>query len=216
MTDEVYEGRVKFFNERRGFGFLICDKDESELFYHISEVAEYHRIIRQDDKVAFKIDEILTKYCPKVTNTSFTRELENMMANIELNKESREKAVIEAIDNLKPIIYDLKKQEKELGKELSKTIKGMKQNEITFDVPCPVCGSKLLVVKSRKSGKRFIGCSGMWENKCRFSLPLPQFGTLMLSDKKCKECGFQIIQVKSKGKRPLVSCPKCFVEKKKK
>jgi len=198
--------------EKENIGTKATRADIIDILYRRGYVKEERMMVTP---LAFKIDEILTKYCPKVMNTSFTRELEDMMVNIELNKESKEKAVIEAIDNLKPVIYDLKKQEKELGKELSKTIKKMKQSEITFDIHCPICGSRLLVVRSRKSGKRFIGCSGMWENKCRFSLPLPQFGTLKLLDKYCTKCGFQIIQVKSKGKKPLVSCPQCFVEKKK-
>jgi DNA topoisomerase-1 len=163
--------------------------------------------------LAFKITELLLKYCPKVIDVAFTRELEGMMERIESGLESREHVIFEAVEHLKPIIEDLKVNEAEIGKELTKTIKEMKMAEITLRPPCPQCGSELRVIRSRRSGKRFIGCSGMWKNKCRFGLPLPQFGALTLLEKDCRECGFQLIQVKTKGKRPMISCPKCFQAK---
>ena len=163
--------------------------------------------------LAFKVSELLLRYCPKVIDVAFTRELEGMMERIESGLEAREHVVFEAVEHLKPIIEDLKANENEIGKELTETIKEMKMAEITLRTPCPQCGSRLRVLRSRRSGKRFIGCSGMWKNGCRFGLPLPQFGVLTLLEKDCRECGFQLIQVKTKGKRPLISCPKCFQAK---
>jgi len=163
--------------------------------------------------LAFKITELLLKYCPRVIDVAFTRELEGMMERIESGQETREHVIFEAVEHLKPIIEELKANENEIGKELTKTIKEMKMAEITLRTPCPQCGSKLRVIRSRRSGKRFIGCSGMWRNSCRFGLPLPQFGVLTLLEKDCRECSFQLIQVKTKGKRPLISCPKCFQAK---
>jgi len=34
------QGTVKFFNETKGFGFIINQETEEELFVHISEVAD--------------------------------------------------------------------------------------------------------------------------------------------------------------------------------
>jgi len=163
--------------------------------------------------LAFKITELLLKYCPRVIDVAFTRELEGMMERIESGQETRERVIFETVEHLKPVIEDLKANEAEIGKELTKTIKEMKMAEITLRPPCPQCGSQLRIIRSRRSGKRFIGCSGMWKNNCRFGLPLPQFGVLTLLEKDCRECGFQLIQVKTKGKRPMISCPKCFQAK---
>jgi DNA topoisomerase-1 len=163
--------------------------------------------------LAFRVTEILTKYCPKVIEVTFTRELEAMMEQIELGKQSREHVVLETVDYLKPIIEDLKIKEDDIGKELTNIINEMWLASITLSVPCPKCGSTLKVVRNPKSKKRFIGCSGKWKTNCTFSLPLPQFGVLTLLDKLCPVCGFQMVQVRSKGRRPMVSCSNCFVNK---
>jgi len=85
--------------------------------------------------------------------------------------------------------------------------------EGTLSVSCPKCGSKLNVLKSSKTGKRFIGCSGWFEKSCRFSLSLPPYGELALLRRRCEECGFQMISVSSEGRRSFVTCPNCYVRK---
>jgi cold shock protein len=44
-------GTVKFFNEAKGFGFIVADDDKSELFVHHSGLIEK---IREHDKVEFE------------------------------------------------------------------------------------------------------------------------------------------------------------------
>lgn len=164
-------------------------------------------------KLGFQITDLLLRFCPKVIDVKFTRELEAMMENIELGKERRENVVLQTVDYLRPVMEELREKDELIGVELTKTIKEMRMAAITLKSPCPTCNSTLFVLRSRKSGKRFIGCSGKWKNNCSFGLPLPQFGTLTLLEKNCSKCGFQIVQVRSKGRRPLVSCPSCFVNK---
>ena len=159
------------------------------------------------------IVEILEKFCPKVLDVAFTRELEEMMENIGLGKEEKQRVVDEAVNHLKPIMEELKAHEQEVGNQLSQMVQQARTADLTLSVPCPRCGRKLHVVKSRKSGKRFIGCLGKWEGGCSFTLPLPQLGTLTLLDNKCSKCGFQLVKVMSKGRRPLVTCPMCYVKK---
>ena len=162
--------------------------------------------------LAFRVIEILGKYCPRVIDVTFTRELETKMEQIEVGKQTRETVVLETVAYLKPVIEDLKTKELEVGKELTVIIRDMSLASVTLFVLCPQCGSALRVVRNPKTKKRFIGCAGKWAKNCTFGLPLPQFGALKLSEKRCSECGFQLIQVRSKGRRPLVSCPKCFVD----
>lgn len=48
-------GRVKFFNEAKGFGFIIADDNETEdIFVHVTGLKE---TVKENDKVSFLIKE---------------------------------------------------------------------------------------------------------------------------------------------------------------
>ncbi|MEI6434943.1 MAG: cold shock domain-containing protein [Bacteroidota bacterium] len=48
------QGTVKFFNERKGFGFILDDATQQEVFVHVSGLVDK---IRENDKVSFDITE---------------------------------------------------------------------------------------------------------------------------------------------------------------
>lgn len=196
--------------EEAEIGTKATRADIIETLYRRGYVKEQRMIATP---LAFRVTEILTKYCPKIVDVDFTRELESKMDGIEEGKQSREQVVLETISYLKPILEGLKTKEQEIGKELTTIIHDMWAASITLAVPCPNCGSTLRVVKNPRSKKRFIGCAGKWKSNCTFSLPLPQFGTLTLLEKRCSECGFQLVQVRSKGRPPIVSCSNCYVRR---
>lgn len=47
-------GKVKFFNETKGFGFVIDNETEEEYFMHVSGVIDK---IKEDDEVTFELTE---------------------------------------------------------------------------------------------------------------------------------------------------------------
>ena len=47
-------GTVKFFNERKGFGFIIDDEGQQEVFVHVSGLVDK---IRENDPVSFDVTE---------------------------------------------------------------------------------------------------------------------------------------------------------------
>ncbi len=47
-------GKVKFFNERKGFGFIIDDESQKDLFVHVSGIIDK---IQENDDVVFDITE---------------------------------------------------------------------------------------------------------------------------------------------------------------
>jgi CspA family cold shock protein len=47
-------GTVKFFNEEKGFGFIVSDEGGKDVFVHKSNVEGN---IREDDKVQFEVEE---------------------------------------------------------------------------------------------------------------------------------------------------------------
>ncbi len=48
------KGKVKFFNESKGFGFIIDDESKKEHFVHISGLIDE---IREDDEVTFELQD---------------------------------------------------------------------------------------------------------------------------------------------------------------
>ena len=82
---------------------------------------------------------------------------------------------------------------------------------------CPKSGGKLKLVVSKKSHKRFVGCSDY--PKCHFGMPLPQSGYIFISPQTCPKCGIHMIEWHAKeSKRTYIFCvnPACKVEKKEK
>jgi CspA family cold shock protein len=48
------EGKVKFFNESRGFGFIKDKESDEEYFVHVSGLVDN---IEEDDEVTFELKE---------------------------------------------------------------------------------------------------------------------------------------------------------------
>jgi cold shock protein len=48
------KGTVKFFNDAKGFGFILEDESEKEHFVHVSGLIDE---IREGDKVEFELEE---------------------------------------------------------------------------------------------------------------------------------------------------------------
>lgn len=60
-------------------------------------------------------------------------------------------------------------------------------------VECPECHiGKLIVIRSRKTKKRFIGCSN-YHNGCRASTPLIQRGMICTTKIPCRFCEWPIV-----------------------
>jgi DNA topoisomerase I len=162
--------------------------------------------------LAIKIIAILDRYCPLITDSHFTAQLEIQVDKIQSEQATRPEVLAEALEHLRPVMLSLVSKENELGAQLAEVVANQRISNLTFTYPCPSCSSKLMIIRSQASRKRFIGCTG-YQKGCRFTLPLPQFGTLTITPKSCKTCGFQLIAVKSPGRRPMISCPRCYVTK---
>jgi cold shock protein len=48
-------GKVKFFNESKGFGFIVDDNSGEEIFVHVTGLSGL--TIRENDSVSFEVQE---------------------------------------------------------------------------------------------------------------------------------------------------------------
>ena len=182
--------------------------DIVETLYRRSYIDE-ERILVTD--LGFDMINVLSKYCPEIISVDFTRDLEKRMEEIQNGNERMERVLDRTVNQLKPVLDELKLQEGEIGKELSQAIrKARMQQRIVGS--CPVCKTgSLMILHSRRTGKRFIGCTNYFKGICKTSFPLPQRGTLKTMRRNCSACGWPVIHVRMRGKRPWRLCfnPDC-------
>jgi len=162
--------------------------------------------------LGFTVTETLEKNSPRIVSVAFTRELEERMEKIETGTESRENVLAEAISRLKPILEELRDKEIPIGQTLSEAIRRA-QLERRVIGPCPVCRTgNLIIIYSRKTGKRFAGCTNFRNGTCKAAFPLPQhqYG-VKPARRSCKICQWPVVEVKPREKRPWNLClnPDC-------
>jgi len=52
------QGTVKWFNDAKGFGFILSEERQSDVFVHYSSIAaEGFRSLAEGDRVSFEIEE---------------------------------------------------------------------------------------------------------------------------------------------------------------
>ena len=54
--EERIVGTVKMFDAKRGFGFIIRDDAQGDVYVHFSEVEEDSRPLAKDDRVEFSVE----------------------------------------------------------------------------------------------------------------------------------------------------------------
>jgi DNA topoisomerase-1 len=157
-------------------------------------------------ELGFEILGILEEYCPAVVSIKMTRELEGKMNSIRANRENREKILRDTVEKIEPIMQKIKKKEDIIGKRLNEVIRKSRLEERIIG-SCPTCGTgQLVILYSRKTGKRFIGCTNYFKGLCKTSFSLPQEGSIISSGGTCHACGWPTVQVKVKGRRSWMLC----------
>jgi DNA topoisomerase-1 len=194
--------------EEFGIGTKATRAGIIETLYSRKYITE-ERIVVTD--LGFDIIETLSKYAPRVISVELTQELEKKLENIQSNNEKRENILLEAIEHLKLQLENFKEKEKQIGEVLSKAIKKARTQERIVG-KCPVCGTgNLIILYSRKTKKRFIGCTNYFKGDCKTSFPLPQLGKAIPMGRDCGYCGWPMVQVQIRGRKARRLCfnPNC-------
>jgi DNA topoisomerase-1 len=166
--------------------------------------------------LGLEVVDVLNEFCPAVVSLELTRKLEERMGAIQQGSETRENVLRDTIDILKPVAEQLKENERLIGERLSQALMKSRLEERVVGA-CPVCKSgQLVILRSKTSGKRFIGCTNYFEGTCKTSFPLPQKGIVKPTGNACKSCGYPMVLVWIGSKRPWNLCvnPLCPTKKK--
>ncbi|MFQ5999235.1 MAG: DNA topoisomerase I [Candidatus Bathyarchaeia archaeon] len=194
--------------EELGIGTKATRADIIETLYNRRYITDERIVVTE---LGFDIIDILSKYAPRVISVKLTQELEKKMEQIQSNSEKRENILLEAVQQLKPQLEQFKEKEGPIGEALSNAIKRARMQERIIG-NCPSCGTgKLMILYSRKTRKRFIGCTNYFKGICKTSFPLPQRGTAKPMGKNCSSCGWPLVRVQIRGRRPWRLCfnPDC-------
>jgi DNA topoisomerase-1 len=119
--------------------------------------------------------------------------------------------ISENADKVRTIVRGLKDREDEIGKRLTRAARRIATRDETIGT-CPTCGKgTLFIIRSRNTGKRFIGCTNYFKGICKTSFPLPQSGFISRSGRACKRCGWPTLRAQTKLKHFWTLCfnPQC-------
>jgi DNA topoisomerase-1 len=149
--------------------------------------------------------ELMRQHCPQIISTRMTREMEAQLERIERVGYIGSEFFEETLSSLLTQLYQLKSHREEIAQRVGRSIPGQGASAMTVLGACPLCkDGKLWVVRSKKSGKRFVGCTN-YSKGCTASAPLPQRGTVRASPKPCTSCGWPVVYVRL-GRRPWRLC----------
>jgi DNA topoisomerase-1 len=158
---------------------------------------------------------VLSQYCPVVVSPTMTKKLEQEMEGIQKGTHSKASVLRDTVETLQLVTAKLKEKEASIGAQLSLAVQKARLEERAVG-NCPKCGGQLVILRSKKTGKRFVGCSNYFQTKCSTAYPLPQTGIVKPLRAACTSCGAPTIAVYSRGRKPWKLClnPQCISKSK--
>ena len=139
-----------------------------------------------------------------------TRDLEEKMDKIQEEKRELKTELMSIQQELTKTLKGFHKKEELIGYELATDLHLMPNNNEQLIVlgKCPVCKKgELIIVKNKKTKKRFIACSAFKDPKirCKATFPLPQYGNIYPTEEICEYDNLPMIKIKNKRKT-IISC----------
>ncbi|MBI2670718.1 DNA topoisomerase I [Candidatus Woesearchaeota archaeon] len=153
--------------------------------------------------LGIKTIETLEKFCSEIVDGNLTRHFEKEMDQIQELKKNEQEVLEEAKKILIKTFKRFKENEIKIGKSLSEA-NIQTQNEQSIVGKCNLCAGNLKITYSKKNSQYFVACSKYPECKNTFSVP--KKALIKPTNKVCNECGFPLVAVIRKGKRPFEYC----------
>src|SRR6188472_1132891 len=191
----ISQGKLVEMMEERGLGTKATRADIIKKLYDRGYVYSNPPI---PTETGIAMYEAFKKYVPAMATPEMTAQLESEMDQIAAGEMTKDGVVGDSRELLHKTWTEIDASREDLAKVVWK---GMDEDRILG--PCKVCeeaGRKkedgsphmLRVIRAKKSGKRFVGCSG-WTlddpESCDQTFPLPQRGDVFKLEERCSVCG---------------------------
>jgi len=166
----------------------------------------YDRGYIEDDpprptRLAMAVVEAAEAFAEHVVDEGMTARLEEDMTAIAEGEKSLDEVTEESREMLLEIFGALHDSREAIGEHVREALK-----EDNVLGPCPDCGERLLVRRSRQ-GSYFVGCDGYPD--CEFTLPLPSNGEPTTTDETCEEHGLKHVKMLAGRSTFVHGCPMC-------
>lgn len=155
-------------------------------------------------ELGFALIEVMREHCPQIVSTRLTRDIENQLEKIGGSDDGGADFFEDMLSTLLSQLVEVRLHEGEIAGRMRGSVS---ENALLQQIlgNCPVCKEgRLLVIRSRKSGKRFVGCTN-YSKGCRASAPLPQHGTIKPTSTPCRSCGWPVVYARL-GRHPWRLC----------
>ncbi|MDV3292931.1 MAG: DNA topoisomerase I [Nitrososphaerales archaeon] len=144
--------------------------------------------------LGFSVVETMERHASDILSTELTRSMEGELEAVEEGEKDAKGLVRAAVRAISEQLAELNLNEEEVGRAIDSAVMSTVADRNVLG-PCPVCKTgKLRVIKSKKTGKRFVGCSN-YGSGCRASAPLPQRGLVKVAPKACTRCAWPVVYV---------------------
>lgn len=155
-------------------------------------------------EIGRQLIESLNEYSPEIASEDLTVYFEEKMEEIREGDFTKDEVLEEAKRELEEILDKFREHEEEIGEPLGEAYRETRRNQKIMG-ECDECDEgQLKIIVSKRTGKRFAGCTTYPD--CTNSFPLPQNGKIIPMGEYCEECEEPEIKVIRQGKRPYTMC----------
>jgi len=157
--------------------------------------------------------DVLQEQYPILVKSEMTRNLEQIMEDVQNEDKDIQSTVLTIKKELKDLLELFNQKETEIGLALYKNLRLSEKEDVIVLGECQQCKKgKLRIIRSRKTGKRFVACSSYFDKAivCSSTYPVPSTGNIKPTKKVCVHDNLPIIEWQ-KGRRKISMCisPDC-------
>ena len=163
--------------------------------------------------LGISVVDVLQEQYPILVKSEMTRNLEQIMEDVQNQERDIQSTVLSIKKELKDLLDLFNQKETEIGMALYKNLQLTEKQDVIILGGCQKCKKgDLRIIRSRKTGKRFVACSSYFDKAivCNATYPIPNTGNIKPTHEVCKHDNLPIIEWQ-KGKRKMKMCisPDC-------